>query len=550
MKTTLLLLRPKIISIKNSISLKAFLKRLPFIFIGLAFWMVFYIGSYEILRFIRGIEFFGEILSKKLLSMTFFSLSIFLLLSNIITALSSFYISKDIPFLISRPIEIREILRLKTIETILNSSWMVISFIPPFFIAYGISYYVPLLFYLILILTFIPFILISGGIGIAVAHLLTRIFPVKKIRLALFAIGLLLFISIYLLFRSRWPIHPEGPERLINALLSIKIDSTLLPSFWMTESVAPLLKGQMPDILYLLLLLSNGAFMLMLSGAIGQRLYINNLERIQPSTHHPSRITHYERFYPGHNISVLWKDLKVFFRDTGQWSQLFIIGALILIYVYNFRAIPIKSLSVLTPFIKELMVLLNMLMAGLVLSAVSARFLYASVSLEGMAFWIIRTSPLTAKKFLWSKFLYGFIPVTTILLAVVFITNIALGIDSLLMLLSGITVFILCISISGLGIGMGAMHPKFRYENIASISMSPGGMLFMLIAFSVVLLTVSLEAWSFYIYKKAVLSGLPLTLLEKSQLVLTSIAIITLNSLTFYIPMKMGKNRLEGDLGV
>lgn len=547
---TLLLLSPKVISVKNSINTNALLKRLPFIFIGLAFWVVFYIGSYEILRFIRSIEFLGEILSRKLLSMTFFSLSIFLLLSNIITALSSFYISKDIPFLISRPIEIREILRLKTIETILSSSWMVISFIPPFFIAYGISYDAPLLFYLILILTFIPFIFISGGIGIAISHLLTRIFPVKKIRLALFAIGLLLFISIYLWARSRWPIHPEGPERLINALLSIKTDSPLFPSLWITESVVPLLRGQTLDILYLLLLLSNGAFMLMLSGVIGQRLYINNLERIQPSTHHPSRITHYERFYPGHNISVLWKDLKVFFRDTGQWSQLFIIGALILIYVYNFRAIPIKSLSGLTPFIKELMVLINMLMAGLVLSAVSARFLYASVSLEGMAFWIIRTSPVTAKKFLWSKFLYGFIPVTAILLAVVFITNIALGIDSLLMLLSGITVFILCISISGLGVGMGAMHPKFKYENIASISMSPGGMLFMLIAFSVVLLTVSLEAWSFYLYKKAEIASISLSFMEKSQFILVGLLIILLNTLTFYIPMKIGKSHLEGDFSV
>ncbi len=510
---------------------------------------MFYWGSYEVLKFIRGIFFFGEIISGKLLSMTFFSLGIFLVLSNIITALSSFYMSKDIPFLMSKPIGIREILRLKTIETISNSSWMVISFIPPFFIAYGISYKVSILFYFMLILTFIFFLLISGGIGIALAHLLTRIFPVKKTRLVLLAIGLLIFVFIYILIRSQWTISPERPERFIHSLLSIKTDYPYLPSFWMTESVMPLLKRAPLNLLYPGLLLSFGTFMLIVSGIVGNRLYDTNLERILPSVHYGVKVIA-EGLYPGRNKAILWKDMKIFFRDTGQWSQLFIIGALILIYIYNFRSIPLRTLSEIFPFIKELMVLINMIMAGLVLSAVSARFLYSSVSLEGMSFWIMRTSPVTVGKILWSKFLYGFVPVTVILSAVVFITDMAMGTDWLLLLLSGGTTIILCISISGLGTGMGAMYPKFKYENAASISMSPGGMAFMLIAFAVILLTVSIEAWSFYSYKKAVLSGSEISYLQIVQFIMAGLLIITLNSLAFFVPMKLGKKRLEEDLNV
>jgi ABC-2 type transport system permease protein len=549
LKTTFLLLIPKILSIRNSLTLGSLFKRLPLIFVGLVFWLAFYIGSYKVLNFIRSIEFFGETLSEKLISVTFFSLGIFLVLSNIITALSSFYLSKDLPLLMSKPIKVKEILRLKTIEAIASSSWMVVSFIPPFFIAYGVSYNAPFLFYLMLILTFIPFLLMAGGIGIAVAHLLTRIFSVKKIRLALLFTGLLLFLFAYLLVRSRWSISLESTGGFLNALIAVKTDSPLIPSFWITESVVSVLKRQPLDNLYPLLILSNSAFMLILSGAIGNRLYVNNLERIQPSIKHGIKVSK-EGVFPGSNLAILWKDVKIFFRDAGQWSQLFIIFALIVIYTYNFRTIPLRALSEISPFIKEIMVLVNILMAGLVLSAVSARFLYASISLEGMAFWIIRTSPVTVKKFLWSKFLYGFIPVTVILLAVVFISNIAIGADSLLMLLSGLTLLILCISISGLGTGMGAIFHKFKYENIASISTSPGGMLFMIIAFSIVLLTVSLEAWSFYLYKKAAISGLGLSFLEKGQFVLAGLLIIILNSLTFYMPMKKGEKRLEEDLSV
>jgi len=548
-KTTLLLLIPKIISIKNSITLKAFLKRLPFIFIGLIFWAIFFIGTYKVLDFIRGIFYFGEILSKKLLSMTIFTLSIFLVLSNIITALSSFYISKDISFLLSKPVRIKEILRLKTIETIFSSSWMVISFIPPFFIAYGINYGASFLFYLVLILTFIPFILVSGGVGITIAHLLTRIFPVKKTRLAILAIGLITFIFLYIFIRSQWSISPERPERFIHSLLSLKTDYPYLPGFWMTESVAPLLKRQPPNFFYPGLLLSFGAFILIVSGMVGNKLYNINLERIQPSVRYGAKAT-VEGFYPGRNGAVLWKDVKIFFRDAGQWSQLFIIGALILVYIYNFKTLPLKSIANIFPFIRELMALVNMVTAGLVLSAVSARFLYSSISLEGMSFWIIRTSPVNVKRILLSKFLFGFIPVTVILSIVVFITNVAIGSDNLLMFLSVVTMLILCISISGLGIGMGAIYPKFKYENIASISMSPGGMFFMLIAFAVILLTVSIEAWAFFQYKKAVLSNVPLNLIEKGQLFLAGTAIIALNFFTFYIPMKMGKKCLEEDLNV
>jgi len=505
MKTALLLLSPKLQSIKNSFTLKAITKRLPFIVIGLLFWVVFYIGSLKVLTFIRSLELLGEILSKKLLSVVFFSLGIFLLLSTVITALSSFYTSKDIPFFH---------------------------------------------FYIFFILIFIPFLLIPGGIGIIIAHMLTKIFPVRKVRLAMLAVGLLLFLSVYLLVRFQWSITPVNLESFIRTFLAIRTDSPLLPNFWMTESVMALLKSQPPDILYFLLLLSNGSFMLMLSGMIGHRVYVNNLERIQPSIRQRIKKSQ-ERFYPGRNVVLFWKDTKVFFRDTGQWSQVFIISALILIYVYNFRAIPLKELSEeFTPLIKDIMILLNMVLAGLVLTAVSARFLYSSISLEGRAFWIMKTSPLKAKRFLWSKFLYGFIPVTTIMLAIVLITNMLVGVDHVLMILSGMTILILCISISGLGTGMGAIYPQFRYENIASISMGPSGMLFMLIAFSIVLFTVSVEAWAFYLYKKTVMSGLPISLKGKGQLALAGLFILILNGLAFYIPMKMGERGLEGDLSV
>ena len=193
-----------------------------------------------------------------------------------------------------------------------------------------------------------------------------------------------------------------------------------------------MLRGKTPDIFYALVLLSNCMFFSLLSSVIGMMVFRKNIEKLQPSGQGPGRGL-LGGFYPDQKTAVFYKDIQVFFRDTGQWSQVAIIGALVMVYIYNFKSIPVDAMAGLTPFIKELMLLINMTMAGLVLSAVAARFLYTSVSLEGEAFWIIRTSPVNISRFLWSKFLYGCLAVTLLIVLVVFLTNLAINVTGLLM---------------------------------------------------------------------------------------------------------------------
>lgn len=543
-----LLIKPKILTLKNSINTKIIARRLPFVVIGIGFWILFYIGTYKVLSYVRGIEFFGEILSKKLFSMTFYSLMGFLILSNIITAISSFYLSRDIPFLLSKPLEMRDIIRLKSIETILNSSWMVISFIPPVFIAYGVSYNASINYYIFILAALIMFLLITAGIGIPIAHMLTRLFPAKRLRDILLGVGIILFLILYFVMKSIIP-HALKPEDIISSIMPFKTDSPLLPSYWITEAIAPMFKNKGADTFYALVLLSNSAFFLLLSSIVGQRLYRGNIERIQPSGRSVSR-GFLKWFYPAQSTAIIYKDTKIFFRDTGQWSQIFIIGALIMVYIYNFKSIPVDAISGLSPFIKELMVLVNMVMAGLVLSAVAARFLYASVSLEGQAFWVIRTSPVDMARFLWSKFLYGCIPVTLLIVFLVFITNLAMNVKGMLMSVSIVTALMLCISVSGLGTGFGAIYPKFKYENIASVSMSLGGMAFMLIAFSVVLVTLSLEAWIFYVYNLRTGINTVLNLSGKIQIAICLILILLINIAAFYLPMRIGRRKIQEQTGI
>lgn len=532
-----LLLWPHLMSIKNSLTKGAVIKRIPFTLMGLVFWFALYMGAYKGIQFIRGIELFGEVISARLISTVFFSLMGFLFLSNLITAISAFYLSRDLPLLRALPLKEGDIMAVKTVHTVVGSSWMVLSFIPPVLIAFGVAYNAPLSYYPVVFLSFFLFTLITAGMGISIAHILTALFPAKKLRNAFLFAGLLLFVLAYLALRSSVPSSFENPLDIIKAL-TFDADFPLMPAYWISDITMSMLKGKSPDMLHLSLLFTNGVFLLMVSLAAGERLYGRNIERLTSGKESKPGLTVSGSFYPGARFAFLYKDSRLFVRDTAQWSQLVIILSLVFIYVYNFKSLPVEAVMEAAPFMKELLVLLNILLSGMVLAAVSARFLYSSVSLEGQAFWIARAAPLDMKRLLYGKFLYGALPLGALAVTIVAITNLFIGVGWIAMSVSLATVLVLSISIGGLGTGLGAIYPKFEYETIASVSMSLGGMAFMISAFVLVLVTVLFEAWPLYAYYKT-------GIFPTAKAAASATAVLAINFIAFYLPMKIGGGKLR-----
>jgi ABC-2 type transport system permease protein len=79
---------------------------------------------------------------------------------------------------------------------------------------------------------------------------------------------------------------------------------------------------------------------------------------------------------------LLLKDLKCFMRDVSQWSQLLLLVALVLVYLYNFSALDIERLPYMSGFLKNVYAF-NLGMAGFVMATVAVRFVFAAVSTEG-----------------------------------------------------------------------------------------------------------------------------------------------------------------------
>src|SRR6185503_7757250 len=95
--------------------------------VGGLFWLAVFGVLYKILKYFRGVEELGPLLAGKLLGLALLSFISILVLSNVITALSSFFLAK-------------------LGETLLHSSWMVALMAVPILAAYGVIYRGGLLF--------------------------------------------------------------------------------------------------------------------------------------------------------------------------------------------------------------------------------------------------------------------------------------------------------------------------------------------------------------------------------------------------------------------
>src|SRR3954469_17574061 len=131
---------------------------------GLLFWAFIYTVLYKLLVYFRGVPDLGPFLAGKLLGIILIGFFSILLLSNIITALSSFFLAKDLDLLVAAPVDWLKLYGAKLLETAVASSWMVVLMAVPLFTAFGVAYHGGFAFPLLVIVLFVPFLLIPAVI--------------------------------------------------------------------------------------------------------------------------------------------------------------------------------------------------------------------------------------------------------------------------------------------------------------------------------------------------------------------------------------------------
>ena len=522
--------------------------------IGILFW-TFVLGFVvKVLFAVRATPEIGGLIAGKGLSLAFVSFFMLLLLSNVITSLSTFFLAKDLDLLISAPVDWLTLYAAKLTESLAHSSWMVTLIAVPIFAAYGWVYEGGWRFAVVAAGVWIPFVIIPAVIGAATTNLLVNAFPARRTRDILGVVAVISAAGLVLVFRLLRPeklVRPEAVRSLVDFLALLRTPSSpYLPSEWAARGVMSWLNGGAFDPLPFYLLWSTAALALVFGALVHRRLYAPGFTKAQESA---------ARWVRGNAIraamasllkplgvlrrELVLKELRVFFRDTTQWSQLILLAVLVVVYVINVKYLPLSGGGI-TFLIVNLVPWLNLGLAGFVLASVAARFIFPAVSMEGRTLWLLKSSPLPMRQLLWSKFWTGTIPLLVLALAIVGVTDALLQVSEFIFVTSIFTITFLTFAVAGLALGLGTVFPQYETENAAQIPTSFGGLVFMIVAVILVGAVVVLEARPVLVYLQAHVSRTSVDPRDPVFLVGFGAAAL-LCLITTFVPLAVALRRLE-----
>jgi ABC-2 type transport system permease protein len=520
-------------------------------FFGLFFWSFIFGVLYRLLLYFRGIQEIGPLLAGKLLGLLLVGFFSILLLSNVITALSGFFLAKDLDLLVSGPVDWLKLYLAKLLETLVNSSWMVALMAIPMFAAYGIVYHGGYWFPLVAAAVFLPMLIIPGVIGSAVTLILVNVFPARRTRDILSVISVMAAGGIVLLFRLVRPeriARPEGFRSLVDFVTVLRTPtSPFLPSEWAQNAIMGWLQFKL-DYLPFYMLWSSAAVAVVLGAFLHRSMYTKGFSKAQESSARWAHGGGLGRFSmwalrPLGTLrrELVLKELRIFFRDTTQWSQLILLAVLVVVYVFNIKFLPLRGEGI-TFFLLNVVPFLNLVLSGFVLASIAARFIFPGVSLEGRTLWLLRSSPMSMSDLLWSKYWVGTLPLLVLAVAIVGITDYLLAVSPFMFGVSVLTIVFMTFAVAGLALGFGTLFPQFETENAAQIPTSFGGLLFMMSSIALIGGVVILEAQPVYTYLRAQAFGEPLDPVSMS--VGFGLAIVLCGVATV-VPIRVALSRLN-----
>ena len=448
----------------------------------------FLAGDYLLFRrlflAIRSIEelqpFFALGLLRNLLGTVLLLATGTLFFSSITAAIGAFFSDLDLEIYHAAPIATRSITMRRWGKTFVQSTYLVTAFLLPLFVALLTTGTESKGTFVLSILALIALLSIPVSIASAAVILLIGYFPVRRIEQIAVSLGIMVFTVLVLGFRMTRPerlFASINTDDLRRALTAIELPSA---TRWPTGWLAGMLTGDAPlPVLVRLLACAILAFALFLIVSSGYfRAFVRARETSAPAA-----------FGGGPGIAVVdWlvrrrspsfralieKEVRTLVREAGQWSQLFMLAALVFLYLYNLKMLPLQGDVRAT-----LVAYANLAMTGFVVAAMSVRFAYPAVSVEGKSFWIIESAPLRPRDLLVAKIAVYALPLTLLAIVLTAFANIVLNAAPGVWGWTIAGSILETATIVVVGIGMGGATPDFKAENSLEVGLSLGGLTFM-----------------------------------------------------------------------
>ncbi|HUI08693.1 MAG TPA: hypothetical protein VL221_00125 [Bacteroidota bacterium] len=434
----------------------------------------------------------GLFLFHRFLSMLLYVFFITVNLGNMIVCYATLYKSDEVTFLMGLPVAHHTIFASKFIDNFFYSSSTLLLLGLALLLGYGSYFGMSAWFYFFTFAAvLLPFMLCAGVLAVIVLMVLIRVASRIGIRWLLAAIMAVYLSAIYLYFAAVNPVNlvqevmKHYPD--VNAYFGY-LDPPFvryLPNHWVSEFLYWSVSGEPARATWHLVTLYCILATLLVAAAIVARTYYYRSwagasEAAAPATGRgaflPVRIMDFGRegVLSRPFDALLRRDFWTFFREPSQWLHLLLMIVLLLVFLVSMSSLELRLTQ---PFLQTVSYLVVFLFDGFLIASISLRFVFPAMSLEGDAFWCVRSAPVNLRKLYWQKFTVAFVQIVLIA-EVLSVASTAMLRDSpLLVIVGAVGTALVALGLTALNLGAGAYFATFREKNPIRIASSQGASL-------------------------------------------------------------------------
>ncbi|MEO8035007.1 MAG: hypothetical protein ABI837_11300 [Acidobacteriota bacterium] len=435
--------------------------------------------------------FFALGLLRNLLAMVFLVAFVILFSSAMTSAIGSFFSDLDLDLYHTAPVSKTRIVLARWCKTLLQSATIVFVFLIPLFVAFAQQYQTPPLFYPVTLLGLALLLSIPVSVASLAIILLVRWFPVIRVHQIVATLAILVLTVAVVAFRMSRPerffseISTDDARRVLQTIELPSMER--YPGTALADAMVKSGSGEGIALPPLIVVLALSAFVVFVLVARSSYFiaFVRARESLAPVALGSASATRVldrllSPLKPSRRAMVS-KEVRILARDVAQWSQLFLMVALLFIYLYNVRMMPLAGDVRAT-----VVAYANLGMAGFMIAAICMRFAYPSVSGEGRAFWIVQCAPVSYRDLLIVKVLVYAAPLTMLALLLTAFANIILSAAPVVWMFTLIGAVLMAVTLVSLGVAMGGFSPNFNAENPLQVGLSLGGFAYMAVSLTYV----------------------------------------------------------------
>ncbi|HTP79569.1 MAG TPA: hypothetical protein VMM57_04110 [Bacteroidota bacterium] len=438
----------------------------------------------------------GLYLYHQFISMMMFVFFMAVNLGNIIVSYATLYKSSEVNFLLTKPVTYTNVFVLKFLDNFLYSSTTLFLVGFTVLLGYGRYFGYPWYFFVgVLLFVLVPFMFLAACLAVIVLMGIMKTASRIGFRRVMAGLFLLYFLFIFLFFRVTNPIQlVQDVNRYypnVDQYLSELSPGFLsyLPNHWVSQFLFYVARNDLPRALpYVAILIGTSMAAFVICLLVARRFYFRSwnvalqVQALGSTPYDPDRISFFDfrrgGLLPPQLDSLVKKELFTFLREPSQWIHLLVMVILTFLFVMSASNLDLHLRATEFQLITYLVLFA---FGGFLSSSLALRFIFPLISLEGKAYWSIRSAPVEPARIYGLKLLMGFALLLVLSELVAISTNIPFVRFThhrpVLLWFGIFSAFWISLAVASMNLGLGGYFSNFSEKNPIRLASSQGATL-------------------------------------------------------------------------